>query len=43
VSGRKQNKSSGNEISLGFEVGYRVEERNAYSQTTHENILSEHI
>lgn len=36
VRARKQNKSNSNELSLGFEVGYRVEERNAYSQIPHQ-------
>lgn len=36
---RKQNKSNGNEIILGFVVGYQLEERDAYTQISHENIF----
>lgn len=40
---RKQNKSNGNEIILGFVVDYRVEERDAYTQIPHENIFLKRI
>lgn len=43
LQARKQNKSNSNEIILGFVVGDRVEESDAYTQISHENIFSRYI